>query len=121
MSYSLHLRITSVTSPRSGQPHAGGADAGDVLVDQVIDLRDWVAERLAIDAVEPATLPEPAPVVEPVKPAESPMLAFGTNASGTSTVPVKTEAPAMTTTSVTSPKQETVVETKDDEPSWRSN
>jgi hypothetical protein len=57
--YRLHLRITSVGSPASGQPHAGGAGSGDVLVDQVIDLRQWVAERMVQDPVEPAVVAAP--------------------------------------------------------------
>jgi hypothetical protein len=66
MDYQLHLRVTSVASTTSGQPHAGGPGAGDVILDQVIDLRQWVAERLAIDAVEPAVIaPKPAAVVAP--------------------------------------------------------
>lgn len=87
MDYKLHLRITTVGSPNSGQPHAGGYGAGEALVDQVIDLRQWVAERMAIDPVEPAqpvapivadaktpgTPPGPSPVNAPAsKPALPP-------------------------------------------------
>ena len=72
MDYQLHLRVTSVASPTSGQPHAGGPGAGDVILDQVIDLRQWVAERLAIDPVEPAVRPAPVPAV--VAPAPKPAL-----------------------------------------------
>jgi hypothetical protein len=75
MDYQLHLRVTSVASPTSGQPHAGGPGAGDVILDQIIDLRQWVAERLAIDPVEPAVVaPKPAvvavPAPRPVVPAQ---------------------------------------------------
>lgn len=70
MDYQLHLRITTVGSPTSGQPHAGGPGAGDVIVDQIIDLRQWVAERGGLaPVVEPAPVVDaPLEVVAPAKP-----------------------------------------------------
>jgi hypothetical protein len=72
MDYKLHLRITTVGSPSSGQPHAGGPGAGDVIVDQVLDLKDWVAARggLADVVIGPlagpvVSAPMPAAVVAP--------------------------------------------------------
>lgn len=70
--YRLHLRITTLGSPSNGQPHAGGPGSGDVIVDQEIDLRQWVAERGGLAEVAAANSAVETEPTQPVGPNDEP-------------------------------------------------
>lgn len=106
--YRLHLRITTLGSPSNGQPHAGGPGSGDVIVDHIIDLRQWVAERGGLIEPVVAAAPVVEPTPEPVKPAVTPPAprpaitstsapVAPTSGTATAPTPAKPASPAVTT------------------------